>query len=86
MKKAEACGLACPKSNLYQPIIALDFSYAFAKHRSELKFDKSISQSAVRIQMMSHHMSHSCETLLCPSDFHDTLLAPLLFISIALGV
>ena len=45
-----------------------------ANHRSELKCEKSVNQSVVRIQIMSHHMSQSCETLHCPSDFHATLL------------
>ena len=29
--------------------------------------------------MMSHHMSKACQTLLCPSDFHDRLLVPVTF-------
>ena len=65
--------MACPKIHWYRPSSALDF--AVANHRPELKLGKSVSQSAVRLQMMSHHMSKSCEILPSPSDFHDTLLA-----------
>ena len=36
--------------------------------------------------MMTHHVSKPCETLPCPSDVHDLLLASLLFISIALPI
>ena len=68
------------------PTDALDFACALANHRTELKWDKNVSQSAVGFQMMSHHMSKPCETLPCSSDFHDTLLAPLVFFLIALPI
>ena len=58
------------------PRLALDFAYAFANHRPELKLGRTVSQSATRIEMMSHYMSKACETLPCPSDFHHTLPAP----------
>ena len=32
-----------------------DFAHASANRRPEFKFDKSVSQSAARIQMMNHH-------------------------------
>ena len=35
-----------------------------------------VGQLAARIKMMSHHMRKPFETLSCPSDFHNTLLAP----------
>ena len=49
------------------------------------KLDKRVSQSAAPLQMMSHHSSEPCENL-PHSDFHDTLLPPLLSISIALPI
>ena len=61
-----------PKKVLMTPISALDFVYALAKHSSELKFDKGVSQSAARIQMISHHMSKPCKAFPCPSDFHNS--------------
>ena len=39
----------------------------------------SVSQSAARIQMMSHLMSKPCETVPCSSDFHDAPIAPVSF-------
>ena len=58
---------------------SLDFAYALANHRLKLKLGKSVSQSAARIQMVSHHMSKSCENLPCSSNFHDTHIAPGVF-------
>ena len=66
-------------NNDQRPISALDFAYALTNHRQELKFDKAVSQSAARIQMMSHYMTKPYETLPCPSDFHDPLLDPFTF-------
>ena len=74
------------KSNWSWPISALYFAYALANHRPEVKLDKSISQSATRVHMMSHHMSKTCETRPCASDFHLTFLAPLFFTSIAICI
>ena len=48
----------------------LDFTYALANQRPELKLGKSVTQSAARIQMMSHHKSKACKTLSCSTDFH----------------
>ena len=45
--------------------------------RPELKLGKSVSQSAARIQMMSQ----PCETVPCSLDFHERLLAPVIFYS-----
>ena len=73
-----------PKSNWYRPISAQDFAQTLINQRPELKLDKSNSQSAARIQMMSDYMSKACETLPCSSNFHATFFAPLAFILIAL--
>ena len=67
------------KSNWVRRISVLYFACALANTRLELKLGKSVSQSAGRIQMMSHHMSKPCETLHCSSDFYGTLLAPVSF-------
>ena len=63
---------------------ALKLMLANQRPRSRTKLDKSVSQSAARIRMMSHHMNKPCETLPCASDYHDTRLASL--ISIALPI
>ena len=47
-------------SNSCRPISALDFAYVIANHRTEFQLGKIVSQSAARIQMMSHHMSKPC--------------------------
>ena len=41
---------------------ALDFAYALANHRQEGLLGESPTQSAARIQMMSHYMSKAFET------------------------
>ena len=49
-----------------------------ANHRPRFR----ASQSAARIQKISHQMSKPCETLPCSPDFHATLLAPASFNSL----
>ena len=67
------------RSNWCRPISALNFAYTLANHRPELKFDKVDRPWVARIPIMSHHMSKPCKTLPCPSDFHNTLFAPVTF-------
>ena len=78
-KMAKTWGMACPKKNWCRSISAVDFAYALANYRPELKLDKSVSQSAARFQMLSHHMSKPWETHTCPSDFHHTHLTRITF-------
>ena len=59
------------ESHCCQPISALDFAYALANHRPELILGECVSQSAARLQKITHHMSKPCKTFLCSSDFHD---------------
>ena len=59
---------------------AITFAYAPANLRPDPKLGELVSQSVARIQMMSHQMSQPFENLPCSPDFHDTLLAPLVFI------
>ena len=48
--------------------------HGMPKHRPERKLGKTVSQTAARIQMITHHMSKYCEILPCSSDFHDTAI------------
>ena len=82
MEKAKALGVQCPKSNWCRPISALDFSYA--NHRLELKYGKSVGQSAARIKIRSNHMSKPGETLPAPQIFITYPSQLLHFISITL--
>ena len=41
---------------------ALDLAYALAYHRQERLLGESPSQSAARIQMMTHYRSKACQT------------------------
>ena len=76
-KKAKALGLECPKKELITANQWTGFRLHLGKSQPRTLILKSFSQSAARIYMMSHHMSKPGETFPCPSDFHDTLLAPL---------
>ena len=79
-EKSNELGRGRPEIRLRSAIAyALDFAYALANHRPEIKLDRSLSRTAARILTMSHQMSKSYETLSCPSDFHDTLLAHVTF-------
>ena len=53
------------------PLISVNLSanHRLANHRLELKLRKSISQSVVRFQMMSHYKSKPRETLPAPQIF-----------------
>ena len=57
MKNKRLGTCQAPKSNLCRPISALDYAYATANHRPELILGRSVSQSAARIWIISHHMS-----------------------------
>ena len=64
-----------PKRDWWRPISALDFAYVSANNRPEPKFDEHVSQLATRIQMRK-----PCEILYYSPNFHETLLARLVFI------
>ena len=67
LRLGRLANLACPRF-----ASAVDFAYALANHKPEPKLGESVSQSAARFQIMSHHMSRPCETLPCSPDFHNT--------------
>ena len=66
--------MACPKKQLMLANQCPRFCLRFSQSQTRTKI---VIQSAARIQMMNHIMSKPCKTLPCPSDFHDTLLAPI---------
>ena len=51
------------------PISALDFAYAMANNTPELQLSLCVSETAVSIQMMSHHVIKPSGSLPCSSHF-----------------
>ena len=72
------------KTNWCRSISGLDFAYALANHRPELKLGKPVSQSSASIQMMSHHMNKVCEIISAPQIFMADSSPLVVFISIVL--